>query len=696
MATPQTIVINRITLILFIGFSFWGCEEEQPEEVDTTPPIIIISSHNSGQTVNEIVTITVATQDNEGISKVEFFIDESLVFTDSETPYEYEWNTTQYEDGSEHIVKVVSYDNSDNSTTSQPITLVVDNSTSNPVGVNVTSVTYSLTEMTIYWELSTDGDFSYYQVLYAESENGDKESIQTYTDKTDNSHTITDFNPLVENWFWVQVSDTLGYKSIGSGMTNEIDSPPTQSELNPILYEDGSFLITWSQNNEYDFQSYTLYESLAENMNDEISIYNTENRLENAYNVTNIDVDQYRYYRIIVKDVWGLQSISNIDVGYSQIKFKKVFCCYYRGADCVQQTTDGGYIIAGGMNSLTKTDNLGNEEWVLGLDNGSTSSINYIQQTSEGGYIVIGTNRPYGGGGDYDPWLTKVDIDGNEQWSKVFYPGNDQNNGGGSSVQQTTDGGYIIAGSKTDSSYWDYYGGSWNYYQVPWLIKTDIDGNEEWNTIPYTGSPELDFVQQTEDGGYVGSGGSYNWFYLFKTDSQGNLEWINSWDSDVTIEWDDWNFNFKVKSSLDQTTDGGYIILYTNVLIKTDSQGNQEWIKEIYFEDSGGFYNDFEYGRSVQQTTDGGYIFTGQQRPRLGMYDIYLIKTDNLGDIQFHKKYDGFGSTISGHKVAGYSVKQTYDDGYIITGEVGDGTLGEDNLGGAFLIKTDSEGNTIP
>ena len=111
-------------LLLFIGLAFWSCEEEVEE--DTTPPTVSISSHSSGQTVNEIVTIIVTTQDNEGISEVEFFIDDSLVFTDNVSPYEYDWNTTQYGNG-EHIVKVISYDNSYNLTESQPILLIVGN-----------------------------------------------------------------------------------------------------------------------------------------------------------------------------------------------------------------------------------------------------------------------------------------------------------------------------------------------------------------------------------------------------------------------------------------------------------------------------------------------------------------------------------------------------------------------------------------
>ena len=109
-------------LLIISILIYWGCEDAQ----DTTPPTVSISSHSSGQTVNGIITITVTTQDNEGISKVEFFIDDSLVLTDTESPYEYEWNTTYY-DNSEHIVKVISYDNVDNSTESEPILLIVLN-----------------------------------------------------------------------------------------------------------------------------------------------------------------------------------------------------------------------------------------------------------------------------------------------------------------------------------------------------------------------------------------------------------------------------------------------------------------------------------------------------------------------------------------------------------------------------------------
>jgi len=416
--------MKKLLLILPL-LLYWSCNE--PTEEDTTPPTVFISSPVSGQTVYEIITITVTTQDNEGISKVEFFIDNSLAFTDSESPYEYVWNTTTYENGSEHIVKVISYDNSDNSTTSQPIMLTVDNSTSTPNGGNIISVTYTLDEMTVEWEESTDGDFKDYKVLYSDTENGDKDTLETYTDKSTTSYTITEFDPLIENWFWIQVTDTMGLSSIGSGMTNSLDSeptpvnvtsvtydlesmtitweeyvpnvgriqrmnqntrstvtndfvsyellqsdgedgtytsvtvitdqsitshslteydptqenwfkvrvtdywglnstgngmtneiestPPNPSEFYPITYQDNTFIITWSQNVDDDFHSYSLHESFSEDMSSATLINETDLVTDTTYTVTGISAGETRYYQVVTKDAFGLETESAIEIG---------------------------------------------------------------------------------------------------------------------------------------------------------------------------------------------------------------------------------------------------------------------------------------------------------------------------------------------------------------------------------------------
>ncbi|MCK4393021.1 hypothetical protein KAX17_08960, partial [Candidatus Bipolaricaulota bacterium] len=166
----------------------------------------------------------------------------------------------------------------------------------------------------------------------------------------------------------------------------------------------------------------------------------------------------------------------------------------------VQQTSDGGYILFGGTGSygagdgdfwLIKTDAHGNKEWERTFG-GSESNWGWsAQQTSDGGYILLGCTESYGAG-DGDFWLIKTDAQGNKQWQKTFGGSEDDQ---GHSVHQTSDGGYMFLG------YTESYGaGSADF----WLIKTDSQGNKQWDRT--FGGSEDDgsiSVQQTEDGGYI-------------------------------------------------------------------------------------------------------------------------------------------------------------------------------------------------
>ena len=354
-------------------------------------------------------------------------------------------------------------------------------------------------------------------------------------------------------------------------------------------------------------------------------------------------------------------------------------------ASSVQQTSDGGYILAGSTADgsfyadcwLIKTDSKGNEIW-----NKTFGDIicyaKSVQQTSDGGYIFGGTTC-YISEQDAvsikvssDFLLVKTDSRGNEQWNKTFGGINDDS---AYSVLQTSDGGYILAGSTTDDAFDKDY----------WLVKTDSSGDEQWNKT--FGGTDYDCaysIQQTSDGGYifVGSTEAYGTgtesygtgscdFWLIKTDSNGNWQW----DKTFGGTGDD------MAGSVQETSDGGYILAGSTSdnafdtdlwLVKTDSKGNEQW--DITF---GGSCLDL--GGAAQQTSDGGYILAGSTGSYgNGSFDFWLIKTDSNGNWQWDKTFGGTGDDGAG------SVQQTSDDGYILAGGTDSHGAGNED---AWLVK---------
>jgi hypothetical protein len=294
-----------------------------------------------------------------------------------------------------------------------------------------------------------------------------------------------------------------------------------------------------------------------------------------------------------------------------------------------------------------------------------------VQQTTDGGYVVAGYTGSFGAG-DADVYLLKTDAAGDTLWTRTF--------GGiawdqGNSVQQTTDGGYIVAG----------YTGSFGAgnYDV-YLIKTDATGETLWTRTYGDSSDDAGFsVQQTADGGFVVTGLTgfvmlhQTDVRLIKTDATGDTVWTRTLGGS----------NADRGNSVQQTTDGGYVICgYTSpsaadtvdvYLIKTDASGDTLWTKTF-----GG--PGFEHGNSVQQTTDSGYIIAGYATSfGAGGYDVYLIKTDASGDTLWTRT---FGDTDWDQ---GSSVQQTTDGGYIVAGYITPPESGDRDV---YLIKTDADG----
>ena len=294
-----------------------------------------------------------------------------------------------------------------------------------------------------------------------------------------------------------------------------------------------------------------------------------------------------------------------------------------------QQTTDGGYIMAGytfsygqGLSDvyLVKTDANGDTMWTRAYGGTDYEEAYAVQQTTDGGYIVAGQTRSFGAGED-DVYLLKIDGNGNLQWSQVLGgAGYDA----GYAVQQTSDGGYMVAGYT-----WSIGQGDREFF----MIKTDANGDTLWTKAYGDSNYDILFgVQQTTDGGYIAIGETWSFgqggadMYLQKTDASGNLTWAKTYGA---IDYD-------IGYSVQQTSDGGYILSGTKthpddfsfdiLQIKTDANGTEEWVTT--YRKPGD-----EFGRAVKECSDGGFITVGYTSSfGAGNFDVYLVKSDAFGN----------------------------------------------------------------
>jgi hypothetical protein len=344
----------------------------------------------------------------------------------------------------------------------------------------------------------------------------------------------------------------------------------------------------------------------------------------------------------------------------------------------VQQTTDGGYIIAGWTESfgvgskdfwLVKTDADGDSLWSRTFGGAGYEECNSMQQTSDGGFILGGYTTSLGAGMS-DFWLVKTNGNGDSLWSRTFGGSGDDLC---SSVQQTSDNGYILGG-------WTYSFGTGD--ADFWIVKTDANGDSLWSRTFGGSNDELcSSAEQTLDGGYIlagttrSFGAGLNDFWLVKTDANGNELWnrtFGDWYEDGCI-------------SVRQTSDLGFILAgYAQPwglgslqiwMLKTNANGDSLWC--------GIFGGCTESCSSVQQTLDGGYVFAGlTQYFGAGSGDFWLVRTDHSGEEIWNRTFGG------SHYDECSSLQQTSDGGYALAGQTRSFGAGGDDF---WLVKTAPE-----
>ena len=315
-------------------------------------------------------------------------------------------------------------------------------------------------------------------------------------------------------------------------------------------------------------------------------------------------------------------------------------------------------------------------------------------QTSDGGYAIAGSYSFFGYKDEVDEvyagdvYLVKLDANGNLQWTKTI--GGEKTDRGFSLIQ-TSDGGYAIAGF-TNS----FGAGEDDVY----VVKLDANGNLQWTKT--IGGPKDDYgnsLIQTADGGYAIAGSTKSFgaggedVYVVKLDANGNLQWTktiggkNQEGGASLVQTSDRGYAIAGSYGLvdgDYDDDDGYVVKLGDMdvyVVKLDANGNLQWTKTI-----GG--KDFEAGRSLIQTSDGGYAiagFTGSFGA--GGWDVYVVKLDASGNLQWTKTIGGPESE------EGYSLIRTSDGGYAIAGYTGSFRTSRDYFLNVYVVKLNANGN---
>ncbi len=295
-----------------------------------------------------------------------------------------------------------------------------------------------------------------------------------------------------------------------------------------------------------------------------------------------------------------------------------------------------------------------------------------ILESFNGDYIITGFTSSYGAG-HQDLYLIKTNSNGDTLWTNTF---GRLATDFGHSIVEIENGDIMVLG----------FTGSFGLGGDFYLVKTDSMGDSIW--AKNYGGPDMEYGYSIAhaDSGFVllglteSYGAGNNDIYLIKINNDGDTLWTKTYGGAL----DDAGF------SIQPTFDGGYIItgytesfgsgLWDVYLVKIDTTGDTLWTSTI-----GGSGND--YGWYVHQTSANEYMIVGvTDSSGTEDYDIYIVKTDSIGNILWVRTFGGNGFDI------GNSICETPEGEYLIAGILNFAGAGSSDV---YLIKINNNGDSL-
>lgn len=343
-------------------------------------------------------------------------------------------------------------------------------------------------------------------------------------------------------------------------------------------------------------------------------------------------------------------------------------------------TEDGGLMITG---ESALSDSVGGSALVLRLQASGRLlwqrkfddrvGANFILPSADGSFLLVGGKTFQDG--QSGVWVVKMNSDSTTRWERIYT--SIESYGGVYAASQTADGGCILAGEAGVRVGQSLQLGAW-------ALKLTAGGEVEWQKSYILPGGIFYSVLQTRDGGYILTGENV------PDEFQSVNCWVVKMDRAGRIQWQKTILGRYVESgyAVIEKSGGGFIVAGTTSsfgrgnddmwLVSFSSSGNILWQKTY-----GGRYNEEAFG--ILQDPDGQFVVLGEtQSYGAGNRDVWLIKVDSMGNIQWQKTYG-----TSQEDQAAVLVPAP-NGGFFIVGQVGPTGPGNHDI---VVIKIDQDGN---
>lgn len=291
----------------------------------------------------------------------------------------------------------------------------------------------------------------------------------------------------------------------------------------------------------------------------------------------------------------------------------------------VKQTNDSGFVICGYTNSfgrggydfyLVKTDHSGNLQWEKTFGGSNWDFAYWAEQTSDGGYIIAGETFSFGN--NSQAYLVKTDSNGDTLWTRSFGETKEE---AVYEVHETSDNGYILAGYRTtDTTNKDFY-----------VIKTDLNGNVVWKKIAGgITDDKCNSVALCADGGFLLGG-----YTLIAGVEKISFMKMNSAGTVLFSSVDTNAAGSKSITRIRETKDGQFVTLINSNQGGLGGQEIflNKWntIWNVWVRTFGGTKD--EEGYDLVQCPDSGFALVGYTETfGTGPDNIFIVRTNKTGN----------------------------------------------------------------